>query len=63
MSRRSPLVIELSEEDRRRLESVARKQTSERRMVVRAGIVLAVADGEEVVGELPPHVRRLPPRC
>jgi len=49
MSRRSPFVIELDEEDRRRLESLARKQTAELRMVVRAQIVLAAADGEENV--------------
>ncbi|MGH8923930.1 MAG: helix-turn-helix domain-containing protein, partial [Acidimicrobiia bacterium] len=40
----------LSGEDRRRLESLARKQTAERRMVVRARIVLAAVDGEENVG-------------
>lgn len=50
MSRRSPLVIELSGEDRSRLESLARKQTAERRMVVRARIVLLAADGMENVG-------------
>ncbi len=47
MSRQSPFVIDLSGEDRCRLESLARKQTAERRMVVRARIVLAAADGEE----------------
>ncbi len=47
MSRRSPFVFVLSDEDRHRLEAVARKQTAERRMVVRAWIVLAAADGEE----------------
>ena len=47
MSRCSPFVIELSEEDRSRLESLVRKQTAERRMVVRAQIVLAAAEGEE----------------
>lgn len=50
MSRRSPFVIELGEEDRSRLESLVRKQTAERRMVVRAQIVLAAAEGEENVG-------------
>ena len=50
MSRRSPFVIELSEEDRSRLESLARKQTAERRMVVRARIVLLAAEGAENVG-------------
>lgn len=47
MSRHSPFVIDLSVEDRQRLELLARKQTAERRMVVRACIVLAAADGEE----------------
>lgn len=50
MSRRSPFVIVLSVEDRSRLESLTRKQTAERRMAVRANIVLAAADGEENVG-------------
>lgn len=49
MSRRSPFVIELSEEDRFRLESLVRKQTAERRMVIRARIVLLAADGWENV--------------
>lgn len=49
MSRRSPFVIDLSGEDRSRLESLARKQTAERRMVVRARIVLLAADGVENV--------------
>jgi hypothetical protein len=47
MSRRSPFLIELSDDDRRRLESVVRRRTAEQRMVVRARIVLAAADGEE----------------
>lgn len=47
MSRRSPFVIVLSDEDRRLLESLVRKRTAERRMVERARIVLAAADGEE----------------
>lgn len=47
MSRHSPFVIELNDDDRHRLESLVRKQTAERRMVVRARIVLAAADGEE----------------
>jgi transposase len=42
-------MIELSEEDRSRLESVVRMQTAERRMVVRAQIVLLAADGAENV--------------
>jgi hypothetical protein len=40
-------VIELSGADRARLEGVARKQTAERRQVLRARIVLGAADGEE----------------
>ena len=47
MSRRSPFLIELSDDDRGRLESVVRRRTAEQRMVVRARIVLAAADGEE----------------
>ena len=47
MSRRSPFVIELSGVDRARLEAVARKQTAERRQVLRARIVLGAADGDE----------------
>jgi DNA-directed RNA polymerase specialized sigma24 family protein len=47
MSRQSPFVIELSAEDRDELESVARRRSAEHRMVVRARIVLAAADGEE----------------
>ena len=47
MSRQSPFVIELSDEDRRRLESLVRRRTAEQRMVMRARIVLAAADGEE----------------
>ena len=47
MPRRSPFVIELSDEDRRRLEALVRQRTAEQRMVVRARIVLAAADGEQ----------------
>ena len=47
MSRQSPFVIELSDEDRRQLELLVRRRTAEQRMVVRARIVLAAADGEE----------------
>jgi hypothetical protein len=47
MSRRSPFVIELSDEDRRRLESLVRQRTAEQRMVMRARIVLAAGEGEE----------------
>jgi anti-sigma-K factor RskA len=49
VSRRSPFVIVLSVEDRQRLEAVVRKRTAERRMVERARIVLAAADGEQNV--------------
>ncbi|MGH9185757.1 MAG: helix-turn-helix domain-containing protein [Acidimicrobiales bacterium] len=38
-------MIVLSDEDRQRHESLARKQPKERRIVVRARIVLAAADG------------------
>lgn len=47
MSRQSPFVIDLSDEDRRQLESLVRRGTAEHRMVTRARIVLAAADGEE----------------
>jgi transposase len=47
MSRQSLFVIELSDEDRRQLGSLVRRRTAEQRMVVRARIVLAAADGEE----------------
>jgi transposase len=47
MSRQSPFVIVLSDEDRRQLESLVRRRTAEQRMVVRARIVLAAADGIE----------------
>jgi transposase len=47
MSRQSPFVIELSDEDRRQLESLVRRRTAEQRMVLRARIVLTAADGEE----------------
>jgi transposase len=47
MSRRSPFVIELGDEDRGRFESLVRRGTAEHRMVTRARIVLAAADGEE----------------
>jgi putative transposase len=50
MSRRSPFVIVLSGEDRGQLEAVVRRRTAEQRMVLRARIVLAAADGEENVG-------------
>ena len=47
MSRQSPFVIDLSEEDREELERLVRRRTAEYRMVLRARIVLAAADGEE----------------
>lgn len=49
MSRRSPFVIDLSEQDRCGLEALVRKHTAERRMVLRARIVLLAADGVENV--------------
>jgi FixJ family two-component response regulator len=45
LSRRSPFVIELSDEDRGRLEALTRKGTAEARTVERARIVLAAAAG------------------
>lgn len=47
MPRQSPFVIELSDEERQRLESLVRRRTAEQRMVLRARIVLAAAGGEE----------------
>ncbi len=47
MPRQSPFVIELSDEERQRLESLVRRRTAEQRMVLRACIVLAAAGGEE----------------
>jgi len=47
MSRQSPFVIDVSDEVRRQVESLVRRRTAEQRMVVRARIVLAAADGEE----------------
>ena len=47
MSRQSPFVIVLSDEDRDQLEALVRRRTAEHRMVLRARIVLAAADGEE----------------
>jgi transposase len=40
-------VIELTDEEREELEARARRRTAEQRMVLRARIVLAAADGEE----------------
>ena len=45
MSRRSPFVIVLSAQDRSVLESTVRRRRAEQRMVIRAQIVLAAADG------------------
>lgn len=47
MSRRSPFVIVLSDEDRRWLERLVRRGTAEQRVAARARIVVAAADGEE----------------
>ncbi len=47
MSRQSPFVIVLSDEDRDLLEALVRRRSAEHRMVLRARIVLAAADGEE----------------
>jgi hypothetical protein len=47
MARHSPFVIELSDEDRDALAAILRKRTAEHRVVLRAQIVLAAADGEE----------------
>jgi DNA-directed RNA polymerase specialized sigma24 family protein len=47
MSRQSPFVIELSVEERDQLEAVVRRRRAEQRMVLRARIVLAAAEGEE----------------
>jgi DNA-directed RNA polymerase specialized sigma24 family protein len=47
VSRQSPFVIVLSVEDRRWLEALVRRGTAQQRMVLRARIVLAAADGEE----------------
>jgi transposase len=47
MGRHSPFVIELSDDERDELEAIVRRSTAEQRMVVRARVVLAAADGEE----------------
>jgi transposase-like protein len=49
MSRRSPFVIDLSDEERRQLEALVRRGTAEHRLVVRARIVLAASEGAENV--------------
>jgi transposase len=45
MSRRSPFVIDLADEDRQRLEVMVRRGKTELRMAIRAWIVLEAADG------------------
>ena len=47
MARHSPFVIELNDEDRRALTAIVRKRTAEHRVVLKAQIVLAAAEGEE----------------
>ena len=47
MARHSPFVIELSDDDRRVLQTIVRKRTAGHRVVLRARIVLAAAEGEE----------------
>ena len=47
MSRRSPFVIVLSDEDRGWLERLVRRGTAEQGVAARARIVVAAADGEE----------------
>ncbi len=47
MSRHSPFVIELQDDERRVLEARVRKRTAEHRDVLRARIVLAAADGDQ----------------
>lgn len=42
-------MIELSDEDRGRLEALVRRRSAEQRMVTRARIVLAAADGDQNV--------------
>lgn len=49
MSRHSRFVIGLGDEDREKLEALLRRRTAEQRMVLRARIVLAAAQGEENV--------------
>ena len=50
MSRQSPFVIVLSDEVRDQLESLARRRAAQQRMVLRARIVLAAANGDENAG-------------
>jgi hypothetical protein len=47
MPRRSPFVIALTDAERDELEALVRRRTAQQRMVLRARIVLAAAEGEE----------------
>jgi hypothetical protein len=49
VTRQSPFVIELSDDERVELEALVRKPTAQHRMVLRARIVLCAADGWENV--------------
>ncbi len=64
MSRQSPFLIELSDDDRAQLEVLVRKPTAEHRSVRPARIVLAAADGMDNViiadhVEVPEHRPRV----
>lgn len=50
MGVRTPIVIELEVAERRELENWARSQARAHRMVSRARIILAVADGQTIAG-------------
>jgi hypothetical protein len=50
MGVRTPIVIELEAAERQQLESCARSQSMPHRMVSRARIILAVADGQTIAG-------------
>jgi len=50
MGVRTPIVIELDAAERRELEMCARSQAMPHRVVSRARIILAVADGETIAG-------------
>jgi len=47
MSRRSPFVIDLTVQDRQELEALVGRRRAEQRMVIRARIVLAAAEGRQ----------------
>jgi hypothetical protein len=49
MSRRSPFVIDLADEDRQRLEAMVRRGKTELRMAIRAWVVLEAAASEDKV--------------